>query len=115
MLRPSSSSVRVFYPRFSREEVLARLSAGVEALSAVLPLARVVLFGPWATGRQTAASDIDVLVVYQGEPRDDAFAAAKRLLDLRGVEPHVYTEDEAARVAPVLARMTRAGVVLYRR
>src|SRR3990170_7801764 len=82
MRRGSSSSVKISYPRYSRQEVLNRLAAGVIALQQRLPLKRVVLFGSYASGRFTAASDIDVLVVYEGEPRPDAFALIKRTLDL---------------------------------
>ena len=113
MRRGSSSSVKVSYPRYSRQEVLDRLAAGVIALQQRLPLKRVVLFGSYASGRFTAASDIDVLVVYEGALREDAFAVVKRTLDLPRVEPHVYGEDEARRLSSTLERMTRDGVVLY--
>jgi len=61
-----------------------------------LPLVRVVLFGSWSTGRHTPASDVDLLVIYRGEQREDASSVVKtpevsrllmRLLDAR--EPTV--------------------------
>ncbi|MFH1928657.1 MAG: nucleotidyltransferase domain-containing protein, partial [Chloroflexota bacterium] len=90
MPKKSSSSVRVFYPPFSREDLLALLRRRVPALGEKLPLKRVVLFGSYATGRQTVASDIDLLVVYAGQPREDAYALVKRTLNIRRLEPHVY-------------------------
>ncbi|MDR7537890.1 MAG: nucleotidyltransferase domain-containing protein [Armatimonadota bacterium] len=74
---------------------------------------RVVLFGSWAGGRQTAASDVDLLIVYRGPARDDAFSVAKLALAIPGVEPHLYTEAEAAQMQERLARMTADGIVLY--
>ena len=80
--------------------------------AAVLPVRRVVLFGSWAKGRATAFSDIDLLVVYADPTRDDAYVLSRRHLPLRGLEPHVYSETEAARLGPTLERMTRDGIVL---
>jgi predicted nucleotidyltransferase len=57
-------------------------------------------------------SDIDLLVVYDGEPRDDAYKLVRRRLSLRGLEPHVYTEAEAAAIQPTLDRITRGGINL---
>lgn len=109
----SSGSVRITYPRYEREEVIQTLRARVERLQEVLPVTRVVLFGSYATGGYTAASDIDVLVVYAGAPREDAYAAVKRGFDLRGLEPHVYTDTEAQAMDDTLMRMTRDGVTVF--
>lgn len=60
----SSGSVKITFPRYERGEVIQKLQERIDALRAVLPITRVVLFGSYATGHHTAASDIDVLVVY---------------------------------------------------
>jgi len=80
----SSSSVRVVYPRFSREELVERLRRDVPSLAEALPLKRVVLFGSWASGRATAHSDIDLLVVYTGPSREDAYKTVRQCMPLRG-------------------------------
>ena len=77
-----------------------------------LPLVRVVLFGSWSTGRHTPASDVDLLVIYRGEQREDAFRVVKTTLALPGLEPHVYTQHEAETMQNRLARMTAGGIVL---
>ena len=82
------------------------------ALAQVLPLKRVVLFGSWAKDRPTAFSDIDLLVVHAGPPRDETYKLVRRCLQLRGLEPHVYAEAEAAQLQPTLDRMTRGGIEL---
>lgn len=109
----SSGSATIFFPRYDRDELIARLEQGAEALREELPLQRVVLFGSQATGRATAASDIDVLVVYDGPPREDAFALVKKTIPLAGVEPHLYTTEEARQMRSVIARMTEDGISIY--
>jgi predicted nucleotidyltransferase len=106
----SSSSVRVFYPKADRADVVRTLRERIGRLRDVLPVSRLVLFGSYARGTRTVASDIDVLVVYRGQPRADAYAVARRVLDIRGLEPHVYAEGEYAAVAPTVDRMIRGGI-----
>src|SRR6516165_7702830 len=106
MPNQSSSSVKIFYRPYSREQLVAKLRATMPELARKLPLRRVVLFGSWVTGRATAFSDIDLLVVYAGPPRDDAYAIVRRVVDQRGIEPHVYTESDADVLKPTLDRMT---------
>ncbi|MGH7321250.1 MAG: nucleotidyltransferase domain-containing protein [Candidatus Rokuibacteriota bacterium] len=78
----------------------------------MLPLRRAVLFGSWAKGRQTVASDVDLLVVYRGVPRSDADALVKRTLGIRGLEAHCYTDAEYLALAATLDRMTAGGIEL---
>jgi len=60
MGRKSLSSVRIYWPEFSREELLQLLTERVGMLREKLPVRLVSLFGSYASGRQTAASDIDL-------------------------------------------------------
>lgn len=69
-----------------------------------------MLFGSYATGRYTVGSDVDLLVVYRGEPRPDAYALVKRTLNIPGLEPHLYTEVECETLASTVARMVETGV-----
>lgn len=112
MLIGSSGSVKISYPTVSQAQLVALLRERLPALAAVLPVKRAVLFGSWAKGRATAFSDIDLLVIYAGPPRADAYKRVRRCLDLRGLEPHVYAEAEAERLWPTLQRMTRDGISL---
>jgi predicted nucleotidyltransferase len=109
----SSSSVRVFYPKLDRTALVEALHRCIPRLDAVLPLRRVVLFGSWAKGRQTVASDVDVLIVYRGEPRADAYSLARTMVDVPGLEPHLYTEAEYRAAAATVGRMIEGGVVLW--
>jgi len=88
------------------------LRARLPALARALPLTRVVLFGSYARGRHTAASDVDLLVVYADPPRADAYAVVRKALGLPRLEPHVYSEAEYRAVQATVDRMTRGGVTL---
>ena len=113
MPRRSSASVRVFYPRLDRTQLIEVLREGVDRLKTSLPLRRVVLFGSYAAGRHTVASDIDLLVIYSGEPRPDAYALTKRILGIPRLEPHLYTEAECEGASSTVDRMTEHGVELF--
>jgi len=113
MRKESSSSVRIFYPRFSREELILKLKDKLGDLARELPLRLVVLFGSYAQGKYTVASDVDILVVYKGEERGDAFRIVKRSLDIPLLEPHVYSEDQYGRLKEGIDRMTADGVTLF--
>lgn len=73
MQTESLHSVKVFYPAYKLEALIGLLRSGLKELSTILPLRRTVLFGSWAQGNQTAFSDIDLLVVYMGPRRDEAY------------------------------------------
>ncbi len=109
------TSVRVFYPRFDRAELLRLLRGQMAALDEALPLQRVVLFGSYARGNYTVASDVDLLVVYRGPHREDAFAVTKRTVNIPGLEPHVYSEQEYNQAEEQLTRMTGGGIVVCSR
>ena len=111
--RRSSSSVRVFYPRFNRIQLVGLLKEGVQSLRERLPLRLVVLFGSYARGNFTVASDIDLLVVYEGESRDNAFAVTKKTIAIRGLEPHVYTAEEYGDLKGTIDKMIQGGIVLF--
>jgi len=111
----SSSSVRVFYPRFDRAWLLQALRARVERLRALLPVRQVVLFGSYARGRSTVGSDVDLLVVYDDPPRADAYALVKQTLEIPRLQPHLYTASQCEALAPTLARMVAGGIVVFPR
>jgi predicted nucleotidyltransferase len=115
MQQQSSTSVRIFYPRFDRQELIKRLKKKLRDLARELPVILVVLIGSYARGNYTVASDVDILVVYQGKEREDAFATVKKTLGISRVEPHVYSEGEYERRRDILGKMVAGGVVLLSR
>jgi len=78
-----------------------------------LPVKKVVLFGSYAKGRHTPASDVDLLVIYSGERREDAYKLVRKTLKIRGLEPHVYSEEEYEAVRSTVERMIDGGITIY--
>ena len=109
----SSRSASVSWPTRDRNDLVASIRNALPALRDALPVRRVVLFGSHATGRATVASDVDLLVAYEGPPREEAFATVKKTILVRGLEPHVYTTKEAAVQEDLLTRMTQEGIVVF--
>jgi predicted nucleotidyltransferase len=94
--RGFSGSVRVFYPKFTQEEVFERIKEVASSLEGDLGLLKVTLFGSYATGRYTVASDIDILIVYD-EARCNGERVYRELLKglrLPRVELHILTRNE---------------------
>ena len=113
MPKISSSSVRVFYPDLDRAGLVQILRERLGRLEAKLPLVRVTLFGSYAKGTYTVGSDVDLLVVYSGRPRPDAYALVKRAFAIPRLEPHVYTQAEYEAAASTVDRMVQGGVTLF--
>ncbi len=89
------------------------LRGAVGRLQARLPVRRVVLFGSYARGDFTAASDVDLLVVYADPVRPDAFAVVKKAVGLPHLEPHVFSESQFVAVKDGWKRPLAEGVVVY--
>lgn len=90
--------MRIYYPRFSREALIGRLRLCAEEISRRIPLKLMVLFGSYASGRYTTASDVDLLIVYRGLRRDDAYSICWDILDLSNAEIRIYSEEEYDRL-----------------
>lgn len=113
MPRGSSGFVKVFYPRCNQAELVALLRERLPTLATALPLKRVSLFGSWAQGKVTAFSDIDLMVIYADPPREDAYQVVRRSLKLRGLEPHVYSKQQASAMQVTLECMTEGSIALF--
>jgi len=88
------SRVKVTYPTLSRSEVVNRLKKSTSDLRKALPVTRIILFGSYALNRFTAASDIDLLVVYEDPERQNAYKIVADEVRLPRLEPRVYTESQ---------------------
>jgi len=115
MPKKSTSSVQIFYPGFNRDEVIQSLRHKLDDLQKQLPCLLVVLFGSYARGNYTVASDVDLMVVYQGEENDQAYATVKQALSIPHLEPHVYAENDYLTMKDTIQKMITGGVVIYRR
>lgn len=112
MPRRSMPSVRVFFPPWTKEEILKRLREGLAVLQEEVPLRRAYLFGSWAAGRALPGSDVDVLLIYEGPSRQDLHRMARKAFGGLPVELHAYTEEEAKALEPLLRRMLAQAIPL---
>jgi len=108
--------VRIYYPEFNREELVERITGRLKTLCRHLPLRRVILFGSWARGRATAASDVDLLIIYGGPRREEAYSLCWDIIDIPQLELHIYTEEEYERLKASgshLPREAERGINLW--
>jgi len=87
MRKESFGSAKIFWPKLSREEALRLLAERLPELQQKLPLVLVILFGSYAKGNYTAGSDVDLLVVYRGNPRPDAYELVWKTLRIPTLSP----------------------------
>lgn len=113
MPKKSLSSVRIFYPRFNKEAIIQTINSNLGNVKRELPLLLVVLFGSYVKGNYTAASDVDLLVVYGGKEKEEAFAIVKRALSIPRLEPHLYTEAQFEEMKGEIKMMVKGGIVLF--
>ena len=73
---------------------MERLRGAVGILKEKLPISMIILYGSYATGRYTTGSDIDLIVVYDGEMREDAYRIVVETLNLPRLEPKIYTRKQ---------------------
>lgn len=87
------SSVRVFFPRFSREEVVKEISRCVGENRERLGLRKVLLFGSYARGNYTVASDIDIFLVFDEEKSCEnmVYKTLMKSIKLPRVELHIMS------------------------
>ena len=112
MPEKSSSSVRVFYPKYEREQLIKLLKERVKALKKKMPLVKVVLFGSYARGNYNAFSDVDILVIYKDPKDSQDYKKVRKTLNLPGTEVHVYTVSEYRNFKEIIDRMISGGVEL---
>ncbi|MEM3607298.1 MAG: nucleotidyltransferase domain-containing protein [Candidatus Bathyarchaeia archaeon] len=106
--------MKVYYPKFSPEELVRRVRKGVKAILKSLPLKTVVLFGSYAEGRHTAASDVDLLIVYEDPRRRDDYSVCWDALKIPQLELLVYTRSEYERLGESVREIERKGIIVWR-
>lgn len=113
MQKKSSSSVKIFYPKFNKANVIRMINEKLPALKRKLPLTKVILFGSYSKMNYTVTSDIDVLVVYRKKYRKDDYAIVKKVLNIPQLQPHVYNEKEYNELKGIIDKMTKDGIVIF--
>ena len=113
----SFSTVRIFWPEFSKEELIKRIREGIKSILNVLPITKVVLFGSYAEGRHTAASDIDLLVIYKGPKKQGDYSICWDAFGIPQLELHIYTEEECRKLkskgSTLLEEAEKKGIIIW--
>jgi predicted nucleotidyltransferase len=104
----------------SQADVRAQLEQVVACIVAACNPVRVILFGSFARGDDTAMSDLDLCIILaQAEDWFERQRQFRRLVNLPGieVEPHIYTVGEFAKMLeqenPLALQIREEGKVLY--
>lgn len=90
-----SKEVKIFYPRFKREELVGRLKRSFVEISRRIEIMDAWLFGSYAKGTNTAFSDIDIFVVVGDNYGMNAYSICWDLIGIPEIELHIYTKEEA--------------------
>ncbi len=114
MRKRSSSSVKVFYPKLDKQSLLIMIKDKTGKLCKKLPIKLIVIFGSYAKENFTVASDVDLLVVYQGQERRDIFALIRKTLDIPRLEIHLYSEKEYQEMKENVDKMIKGGIVVFK-
>jgi len=81
-----------------------------------IPLVKLILFGSYAKNRHTAASDIDLLIIYNGNKLKDDYHIVWDILQLPEVQLHIYTLDEFEKLkssGSSFPKEAEKGIILY--
>jgi predicted nucleotidyltransferase len=116
MEEESSDSVKIYYPRFDRKKVVEYLRTKLPELKEKIPLVKLILFGSYAKNRHTAASDIDLLIIYNGNKLKDDYHIVWDILQLPEVQLHIYTLDEFEKLKSSgnsFPKEAEKGIILY--
>ena len=116
MRRRSFDSVRIYYPKYSKEELIALLKERIDKLSRTLPIELAILFGSYASGRYTVASDIDLLVVVKDGDKDELYHRIYDELNIRNLQLHLYTLEEYSKMrdSSFIREVEGKGIVIYK-
>lgn len=63
------------------------------------------------------ASDVELLIVYRGPRREDAYSICWDILDMLNAEIHVYSEDEYAELkrsgSSFIREVEEKGIIIW--
>lgn len=102
-----------FYPKLDKQSLLIMLRQKAKELCKTCPIKLMIMFGSYARGNFTVASDVDLLIVYQGEERKDMFTLLKKTLNIPRLEIHLYSEKEYQEMKDTINKMIKGGIVVF--
>ncbi|MEM3714472.1 MAG: nucleotidyltransferase domain-containing protein [Nitrososphaeria archaeon] len=96
MQKKSSHSVKIYYPKYSLEEVIEEIKKTIQVLSNELGIEKVILFGSYAKKCYTVASDIDLLIVYDETKSNEnkIYKTIRKKIKLPRIELHIINKTD---------------------
>lgn len=111
------NSVRVYFRRYNKDELIKILKEKSELLAKQIPIVKVILFGSYAKGNATAASDVDVFVVHKCSKNINAYSVVWDSLYVPQLELHVYHYDVYRKMKEernsLVNVVEKEGIVIY--
>ncbi|MEM2122235.1 MAG: nucleotidyltransferase domain-containing protein [Candidatus Bathyarchaeia archaeon] len=96
MLRKSSNSVKIFFPKYNLEAAIEEIQRTINIFSNRLALERVIIFGSYAKGEYTVASDIDLFIVFDESKcgKDTVYKTLMKNIRLPRLELHILAKKD---------------------
>lgn len=96
MQKKSSHSVKIYYPKYSPEEVIKEFKNTIHMLLNKLSIEKAILFGSYAKKRYTVASDIDILIVFDETKysENEVYKILRKNIRIPGIELHILTKTD---------------------
>ncbi|MEM3872421.1 MAG: nucleotidyltransferase domain-containing protein [Nitrososphaeria archaeon] len=114
MQKKSSSSVKVYYPKYSVEDIVIELRKSLNILSKELGIEKAILFGSYAKKSYTIASDIDILIVFDETKSDEdkVYKTLRKSIKLSRIELHIIskTDYNMARASKWITTIEKEGI-----
>ncbi|MEM2841877.1 MAG: nucleotidyltransferase domain-containing protein [Thermoproteota archaeon] len=116
MQEGSSNTVKIYYPEFNLEELIERIKRGVEIILKSLPIETVILFGSYVEGKHTAASDVDLLIIYESPKRKNDYSVCWDAFKIPQLELFIYTksEYEKLRKSGIAREVEKKGIIVWK-
>lgn len=118
MRRKSLDSVKIYSPRFRKEEIIRILKKKAYILAKKMGVKKIILFGSYARNRYTAASDIDILIIYNDkERRSNLYSEIWDIIDIPEIQLHIYTLEDYIKMKrqdnPFIKDIEKHGIIIW--
>jgi len=117
MRKKSLNIVKVYYPKFNLEEIIKRIRKRLKKGLKKIPIKTVILFGSYAKGNYTVASDIDLLIIYEDPKIRNDYSICWDLFKIPQLELHVYTESEYEKLKNsfMAKEIEKNGIIVWKK
>ncbi|MBC7129986.1 nucleotidyltransferase domain-containing protein [Candidatus Bathyarchaeota archaeon] len=109
--------MKIFFPKFSKEQVVKEISKHIKELGENLGLCKAILFGSYARGNYTVASDIDLLIVFDDKKgnKEVIYKTLMKKINLPRLELHIISKKnyENLRTSKWIKTIEKEGIKIF--